>query len=331
MSKKILFAITLIASTLHCYAQKDVVDFLQFSEPEYRQLFTQLYLEPLAKMQHSNLNTGMYHSARPHRFLGFDFSISMTMTTMSDIKKGFRVTDLPDFENYYTVLVTRTPLTPNVSGKTNDLSQIKSISTGETFTLPNGSGLTKISIPMISVGVGLPYNTELRLHYLPKYDNKDIGSTTKYGGTVKHSIKEYIPGLDEIPMLSLSVMGGYSLMLNDVDLSYPASIVRNQKLHGKTAGYTGRVIVGMDMRVFSAYAGVGYGASTVDYTLKGKYYVGNTDDKTEETDPVSVSYDYSNVDVNFGINAKIKFIDVFAEYSFGGFKSLNFGIGYNFR
>ncbi len=331
MSKKVIFTFILFASTLLMNAQSDVVEFLQFSQPEYRQQLMQLYLDPLAKMQQSNLNTGMYHSAKTHRFLGFDFSISMAMTNMSDIKKGFYVTDLPDFENNYTVLTTSTPISPNVSGETNNLSEIKSNATGENILLPNGSGLTKISLPMISVGVGLPYNTELRLHYLPKYDNKDIGSTTKYGGTIKHSIKEYIPGLNEIPMLSLSLMGGYNLMLNDIDVSYPASISNNQQLHGETSGYTGRLLVGMDMRIFSAYAGVGYGASKVDYTLKGKYYVGNTSDETEETDPVSVSYDYSQIDINFGINAKVKFIDIFADYSFGGFNTLNFGIGYNFR
>ncbi len=331
MSKKIIFTFILFASTLLMNAQSDVVEFLQFSQPEYRQQLMQLYLDPLAKMQQSNLNTGMYHSAKTHRFLGFDFSISMAMTNMSDIKKGFYVTDLPDFENNYTVLTTSTPISPNVSGETNNLSEIKSNNTGENIVLPNGSGLSKISLPMISVGVGLPYNTELRLHYLPKYDNKDIGSTTKYGGTIKHSIKEYIPGLNEIPMLSLSLMGGYNIMLNDIDVSYPASISNNQQLHGETSGYTGRLLVGMDMRIFSAYAGVGYGASKVDYTLKGKYYVGNTSEEAEETDPISVSYDYSQIDINFGINAKVKFIDIFADYSFGGFNTLNFGIGYNFR
>ncbi len=331
MRTKILFTLLISVCFIQIYAQKDVVEFLQFPEPEYRTQLMQLYLEPLAKMQNGNLNSGWYHTAKTHRFLGFDLSLSMAMTNMSDIKKGFYVTDLPDFDNNYTVLATSTPITPNISGETNNLSEIKNNSTSQTITLPNGSGLTKISTPMISVGVGLPYNIEIRLNYLPKYNNKDLGSTTKYGGSIKHSIKEYIPGLDEIPMLSLAVMGGYSIMKNDIDVLYPASISTGQQLHGKASGYTGRVLVGMDLKVFSAYAGVGYGASTVDYTLKGQYYVGNTINQIEEVNPITVSYDYSQIDINFGINAKIKFIDLFADYSFGGYNTLNFGIGYNFR
>ncbi len=331
MGRKIIYSLLLFIYAVQTYAQKDVVEFLQFSETSYQTQLMKLYMEPLAKMQQSNLNTGMYHTAKPHRFLGFDFSISMATTTMSDIKKGFYITDLPDFDNNYTVLTTSTPITPNVSGKTNNLSVIKSNSTGENITLPNGSGLTKISIPILSVGLGLPYNTELRLNFFPQNKNKDLGSTTKYGGSIKHSIKEYIPGLNVIPMLSLSLLGGYSVMTNNIDISYPSSNTNGQKLHGKTSGYTGRILAGMDMRVFSAYAGVGYGVSTVEYTLKGKYYVGNTTNETEEINPVSVTYDYSQIDINFGINAKIKFIDIFADYSFGGYNTLNFGIGYNFR
>ncbi len=331
MSNKILYTILLVIFSIQISAQKDVVGFLQMTEPEYREQLMELYLEPLAKMQQGNLNTGWYHSAKTHRFLSFDFSVLMAMTNMSDIKKGFYITDLPDFENNYTVLTTSTPITPNVSGKTNFLSEIKNNTGGETITLPNGTGLTKISTPMISFGIGLPYNTEIRLNYLPKYKIKNIGNTSKYGASVKHSIKEYLPGLNEIPMLSLALMGGYSLMLNDIDVSYPASVESGQKLQGRTAGYIGRVIVGMDMRIFSAFAGIGYGAANVDYKLKGKYYVGIPSDQIEEIDPISVSYDYSQIDINFGVNAKIKFIDIFADYSFGGYNTLNFGIGYNFR
>ncbi|MCW3785686.1 DUF6588 family protein [Plebeiibacterium sediminum] len=331
MRHKLILTILISVCFAQIYAQKDVVEFLQFSEPEYRNQLMELYLEPLAKMQKGNLNSGWYHAAKTHRFLGFDFSISMAMTNMSEIKKGFYITDLPDFDNNYTVQATSTPITPNVSGETDYLSVIKSNSTGQTITLPNGSGLTKISTPMLSAGIGLPYNTELRLNYLPKYKNNDIGSTTKYGASIKHSIKEYIPGLDEIPILSLAVMGGYSIMQNDIDVTYPANTSSGQQLHGKASGYTGRILVGMDLRVFSAYAGIGYGASTVDYSLEGNYYVGNTANQIEETNPITVSYDYSQIDINFGINAKIKFIDLFADYSFGGYNTLNFGIGYNFR
>ncbi len=331
MAKKIIYTLILVAFTFAMNAQKNVVEFLQFPEPEYREQLMLLYLKPLAKMQQSNLNTGMYHSAKTHRFLGFDFSVSMAMTTMSDIKKGFYITDLPDFDNKYNVLTNSTTITPNISGETNYLPTIKSKSTGDNIDFPNGSGLTKIALPMISVGIGLPYNTELRLHYLPKYENKDIGKTTKYGATVKHSIKEYIPELNKIPMLSLSVLGAYHLMLNDIDVSNSASLSSNQNLHGKTTGYTGRVLAGMDMRIFSAYAGIGYGASSVDYSLEGRYLIGTASTQTEMADPVSVHYDYSQVDFNFGINAKVKFIDIFADYSFGGFNTLNFGIAYNFR
>ncbi|MCW3804186.1 DUF6588 family protein [Plebeiibacterium marinum] len=310
-------------------AQKEVVKFLQFSNSEHQVWMMEQYLQPLAKMQNGNLNSGWYHTVKPHRFLGFDLSLSMASTNMSDIKKGFYVTDMPGFEDGY--IVSANPISPNVSGTTPDLPQIKRAGSGEELDMPNGSGLQKITIPMLSLGVGLPYRTELRFNILPEFDNDDLGKTSKYGASIKHSIKEYIPGLSEIPMLSLAMMGGYGIMKNDVEVIQSGNDVVGQVLQGETSGYTGRLLVGMDMRFFSAFAGVGYGASTVEYALKGNYYVGSIADQDIQKDPVLVSYDFSQIDVNFGVNIKVKFFDIFADYSLGGYNTFNFGLGYSFR
>lgn len=328
MMRKGILILFLIGFTI-IKAQKDVVQFLQLTE--FSNEMMESYLKPLTKMNTGNVNAGWYHSAKTHRFLGFDVSLAMSSTSMNDVTKGFFVTDLPNFDEYYIVETGSSPITPNVAGETSDLPTVKRIGSGDDVELPNGNGLESISIPIISAGIGLPYNTELRIKYLPKIDRGDIGETMLYGVSLKHSVKEYINGFKDIPELTLSLMGGVSVMRNDIEVDYLAITDGQQMLVGETIGYTGRILAGIDLQVFSAYMGVGYGASVINYGLEGYYLVGDVSDEVEEYNPVSVSYDYSQVEVNIGISAKIAFVDLFADYTFGNYATLNIGVGYNFR
>lgn len=309
--------------------QSGITNFLQ--TPEIANQLSEMYLEPMAKMTNGAINAGWYHTAKIRRFLGFDLSLSMSNISTPTTSKGFYLTDIKDFDTYYTLKDGGFPVTPNVAGVSTDLSVIKSKENGREIVMPNGSGLYKISIPIISASIGLPYNTEVRVKFIPKINNGDLGKQMQYGFSIMHSVKEYIPGLDEIPALSLSLMGGYTGLQNDMEVSYPASTSNNQLLKGTSSGYTGRLLIGMDVAVFSAFMGVGYGVSSTEYALKGNYYIGDITNAEEVSNPISVSYDYAQLEYNIGIAAKIGVFDVFADYSPGDYHTFNFGLSFNMR
>ncbi len=327
--RKLITIFFLILFTNFLFAQKDIVNY--FRVPELYKPMMVKYMEPMAKMTNGNLNAGWYHSANPHRFLGFDLSLSMSVSNVPSTQRGFYMTSIPEFEQYYTVNSESSLVAPNVAGTTEDLLIIKSIADGRQVTVPDGSDLQKVSLPFISLGVGLPYHTEIRLRYMPKMDYSNLGKLSQYGISIKHSIKEYLPGLNDIPAFSLSVMGGVSMQKNDIALDYPSANVNTQILEGRALGYTGRLLFGLDVRVFSAYAGVGYGSSSIEYAFRGDYFIGDVNGAIEESNPVTLTYDYSQMDVDLGVNAKIGFVDLFAEYSPGEYSTFTFGIGYCLR
>lgn len=309
--------------------QNGITNFLQ--TPEIANQLSEMYLEPMAKMTNGTINAGWYHTAKIHRFLGFDLSLSISNTSTPNINKGFYLTNIKDFDTYYTIKDGSFPVTPNVAGVSTDLAVIKSKENGREITMPNGSGLDKLSIPVITASIGLPYNTEFCVKFIPKISNGDWGKQMQYGFSVRHSIKEYISRLEEIPALSLSLMGGYTGLQNDIEVSYPASTSNNQLLKGTSSGYTGKLLIGMDMTIFSAFMGVGYGVSSTKYALKGSYYVGDITNAEEVLNPVSVSYDYTQMEFDIGIAAKIGVFDVFADYSPGDYRTFNFGLSFNIR
>ncbi|TLX74099.1 hypothetical protein E9993_13455 [Labilibacter sediminis] len=328
MKSLIVFILT-FGSTVFLYGQKDVVQFLQASE--ISTALIEEYIEPMAKLTNGNINTGWYHTAKTHRFLGFDISLSLAETSSSGSNRGFVLTKISDFETYYTLADGSSSATPNVSGIVRDLPVIKSRENGREIEMPNGTGLSKISLPVVSAGLGLPYNTELRLRFMPKLKNDELGDLMQYGVAIKHSIKEYFPGLKEVPAFSMSVIGAYAAVRNDISVEYPASVPNHQTLKGVSNGYTGRLLLGMDVMVFSAFMGVGYGVSSTEYMLKGNYFVGDLNNQEEVTDPVAVEYNYSQLEVNFGMSAKIGVFDIFADYTPGNYQTFNFGLGFNVR
>ncbi len=309
--------------------QKEMVNLLQ--TPEIINELATEYLNPMAEMMSSSLHTGWYRTAKTHRFLGFDVSLNMSVSSTPSDKRGYHLTKIKEFDKYYTVTDGSFSIAANVAGVTNNFPSVKSKDNGRQIQLPKGEGEDKVSLSVLSAGIGLPYNTELRIKLMPKIDKGGMGDVVQYGVGIKHSIKEYIPGLEDIPTLSLAAFGAYSVINNEILLEYPSSITSRQMLDGSVSGFTGKIVAGIDVPVLSTYIGIGYGSSAVQYTLKGNYYVGDVLAEKEQKDPLSVEYDYTQVQVDFGIKAKLGMIDIFAGYNPGEFGTFSFGAGINIK
>ena len=309
--------------------QKEVVNFLQ--TPEIINELAAVYLNPMAEMMNSSLHTGWYRTAKTHRFLGFDVSLNMSVSSTPSDRRGYHLTKIEGFDKYYTVTDGSFSIAANVAGLTNDFPSIKSKDNGREIQLPKGEGEDRVSLSVLSAGIGLPYNTEIRIKLMPKIDKGGMGHVVQYGVGIKHSIKEYIPVLEDIPTLSLAAFGAYSVINNEILFDYPSAITSSQMLDGSVSGFTGKIVAGIDVPVLSAYLGFGYGSSSVEYSLKGNYYVGDVLAETEQKDPLLVGYDYAQVQVDFGIKAKLGIIEIFAGYNPGEYGTFSFGAGVNIK
>ncbi len=323
--KNLLLLLIMFSNLLFIRAQKDVLNFLQV--PEIMNGAADAYLDPMSQMLGSNLQTSWYNSAKTHRFLGFDVSIGMASSAMPGTKRGYHLTQLPGFDDYYKIKDGSFSIAANVAGKTEDYPIIKNRISGREVLLPKGEGQDNISLPIISGGLGLPYNTELRVKLMPKIDKGGMGHLYQYGLGLKHSVKEYIPGLNKIPAMSLAVFGGYSSAISDLPMQYQSSSTADQQLKSSAKAYTGRLLLGFDVPVFSAFMGLGYSSSSIEYALKGSYFVGDVLDEIEVNDPLTVKYDIGKMALDFGVKAKLGLVQLYAAYSPGEYASFNFGAG----
>ncbi|MGQ1788374.1 MULTISPECIES: DUF6588 family protein [unclassified Saccharicrinis] len=323
--RKVLISTVLLVSTLLVRGQKEVVSFLQ--SPEVSHELAKAYLTPMGEMMHGSLHTGWYRTAKTHRFLGFDVSLSMSTSTTPSDKRGYYVDHIPELDQYYAVKDGSFSIAANMAGETNDHPVIRSKTDGREIQLPKGEGEDKISLPVLLAGIGLPYNTELRIKLMPNLDMGNIGGVSQYGIGIKHSIKEYIPVLENVPALSLAIFGAYSSIINDVSVEYPTAESSGQLLEGTINGYSGRLLIGIDVPVFSAYMGAGYASSSADYALKGNYYVGDPALQQEEANPLYVNYKFGRLVLDFGVKAKLGMVELFAGYTPGDYGVLSFGAG----
>ncbi len=328
MKKKCVFLFFALLVYVNAIAQKDVVGYLQLTD--LRDPFIKAYLTPMAKMTSSNMNTGWFSSAKVKRFMAFDVGFSMTETSVPSVKRGFYVDQIDNFDNYYTKY-SEVSIAPNVAGSSEALPVLSDIASGELIQLPDGNDLQKLRMPVFKFRLGLPYDTEVALKYMPKIKNGDFGKTSQIGIAFMHDIKEYFPGLKKVPAMSMGISVGGLWFNDDVELDYESTTVSNQVLKGRSKAYSGVLLVGWDVRILSFYAAGGYTLSQVKYDLKGYYYVGDTEDLNEEKDPVSIKYDMNQLVFYAGVLAKLGFIDVFAEYTPAEYSTFSFGIGYSFR
>ncbi len=319
----------MLSLSLIVKGQKEIVNFLQ--APEISIQFATEYLTPLSKMMDNNIRSGWYKTAKAHRFLGFDVGLSLSIVNSPSNKRGYYINQIKDFNQYYRIKDGSYSVAANIAGETISHPIIKNKDNGREIELPKGEGLEKLSLPVIAAGIGLPYNTEIRIKLTPNFNVEEVGSVMQYGIGIKHSIKEYLPGLEDIPALSVSVFGAYSILSNKIDLDYPSSLNTSQSLEGITNGYSGRILAGVDVPYLSAFIGIGYGSSTIEYALKGDYYIGDLTNEQDEKDPLKVTYEYSKVEVDIGLKLKLGFVEFSAAYTPGEYSTFNVGAGLNIR
>jgi hypothetical protein len=156
------------------------------------------YIQPFCTALGTDLNTGLYGTAKTLGTLHFGITINTSFASVPSEDKTFTA-KRPDIED---------PLNPGEQIYLYNEPTVKSATcfgeTGGTFTstsdtgndliLPDGANTPVVPFAMPQVSLGLPFGNEIMLRWLPQYEiSSDIGKIGFFGIGLKHDIDQYIP------------------------------------------------------------------------------------------------------------------------------------------
>jgi hypothetical protein len=278
------------AFTPEILCQVDQIDFLAGGVDD-AELISQRFLNPLGNALGANLNSGWYCTAKPHKLGGFDIRISASTAWAPDMDRTYNVGDLHlsnDVDN-------PGGISPTVAGEKTDsrpelvyAQNVPGVGSVEyaRFTLPNGTGVKYMPLPMLQAGIGLPFGTDVAVRYLPNVDLGKSNNIGLWGVGLKHSISQHIPGLKKLPVLDISAQGAYTHLSTYANINYfPSDIVvdenhdyvndpdvwLDQKLEMDVTAWTVNLVVSETLPVISFYQAIGYSNSVTDLAFTGNY------------------------------------------------------------
>ncbi len=372
MKKTILKALSLTAlltSAHYSQAQNDAARLLRSGKEEAAKLLTG-YFNPLTKGLASGVNDAWYSTAKPLGPLGFDirtgvgFSItnsdaeSFTLASVNanrDYNKGLVIE--PVNGNYDTkiptivgngksvdlIVKTNHPLLP---GQTINIDTIKGI---EGLNTPISLGAS----PFVQLSVGIVKETEIMVRFLP-IQAGDY-SSSGYGFGVKHSLSQWIWGVDKLP---IDISGIFTYTNNVLEYKFGDNYLKSdgssgslseseyknsQKIRITTSGWQVGAIISKKLLFFTPYASIVFNNANSEMAMLGIYPVQSVrqngatiENYTENvTDPVKLSSTLSAMRSAFGFRTKFGPIALGAEYNLSyskdQFSTFNFNLAVNIQ
>ena len=331
----ILFAACFLALTPNM-TKAQGLDFDSFLEAgiDDASLLLESYLQPAFEGFGFGMNSGWYNTAKPHKFLGFDISGSISLARVPDSNQFFTLpTGLTNVSLTNPSDTRRLPTIfgPNLGA--DDLPELR-------FTDDNGDEIIRISaptglgidedivpfnavpVPMIQLGLGIFKGTELKLRYIPEQDFEGDGGVKLFGIGVMHDVTQYLPAEKLLPF-DLSVFLGYTNLESYVNIDEAAG----QTAEFNANAWTVQGVISKKVLFFTAFAGLCYSNSNVDFNMLGDY---STETSTF-TDPISLNYKNAGIRTNIGVRIKLLFLTITGEYAIQEYNTLTAGVGFSFR
>jgi len=321
------------------------------------------YIQPVFKGLIYNVNSGWYHTGKTHEKYGFDLSINVSASFVSDADKTF------NFKNSdYTVLSLNGGATsadlPTVMGQTstqqidvripvdilgNPVPFGSALHVGfkvddfETIdgieqNLVDATGYAAVPSAMIQFGIGLPSKTDLKLRFMPKVGSDDV-KFNMFGIGLQHDLMQHFRKSDDDnkSKFDLSVLAAYT-SLKTVYAPADTSIASNQETTIKIDGYTAQLIANYNLKIIDLYGGIGYTAGNSSLNVNGDYtynytFVGVPLPNVTETitDPIAINHSLSGIKSTLGMRINLAFFKIYADYSFQEYSTANAGISFSFK
>jgi hypothetical protein len=364
LKKFILLFFTQIFLFASLQAQLKEIDFIKGGVNDAEILF-QEYLRPYANAFGANLNGGWYNTGKPHKLGGFDVTITFSGAWAPDMHQ---VVDLAELGLEASIGGSGT-IAPTIAGKrTNDRPTLmyttenpingEDVTLAE-YTVPNGTGLNFIPLPMAQASIGLPFGTDISGRFLPSLDLGNTGNIGLWGVGLKHSILQHIPVVKRIPIIDASIQGGYTKMNSYANVTFTPDayslaqnlvtdnlIYKGQKVNMDAEAYTVNLVLSQTLPVVTFYQAIGYGTSKTRVSLEGVYPFAEIDQDSDSDyygelvvkdeynieDPIDAEVENTkDLRLNIGMRIKLGVLTIHGDYTKANYSMVTAGIGISFR
>lgn len=324
----------LFTSLTKVAAQDEINDFLNSSVADGEKLVG-AYIDPLMKGLSLGMNQGWYNTAKPHKLLGFDLTLTANLMYVPDEDLLFDPASLGLTQIQLVDPVTGNPISgsiPTFFGKDTPPTFSPNVTPGipfDDFEGPGGVDLEDeigsnfVPVPIVQLGFGLPKGTDVKFRFVPSVEVGD-GDFKLYGVGIMHDIKQYMPGIKKLPF-DLSLFAGYTHL--ELDVAFDAANP-DQRGEFEVNSTNFQAIISKKIAVLTLYGGMGYNIAKSNLAVKGTY------DFTfdgQVTDPVDLSFGASGFRGTAGLRLKFAVFTLHADYTVQKYNALSVGFGINVR
>jgi len=330
---------------------------------EDAQVILQEYLKPFANILGSDLNAGWYNTAKPHELGGLDVTATVSWARAPASALSYNLADMmlngtPD--------ISQTSMAPTIAGEQEvrpSLSYTETVDMGggnlqdveySNFTVPNGTGVDFFPLPMVQLTVGLPFGTDVSARFVPRVGYRDYGEIGLWGVGGKHSISQWLPFINKLEFLDISVQGGYTKVYSSVHVvvepqslvevdNYPDMDWVDQFVTQEVEGWTLNLIASQTLSIFTFYQWIGYASSMVEVLMEGHYPIhsvildessadfGRTTYEVVEN-PIQMKYEnFNNLRLNVGARIKLGVLTLHYDFTHTLYSTHSVGIGVSFK
>jgi hypothetical protein len=221
------------------------------------------------------------------------------------------------------------------------------------YTLPNGAGVDFFPLPMLQLTVGLPFGTDISARFIPMIQMGDYGEIGLWGVGGKHSVSQWIPAINELEFLDISLQGGYTSVTSSANVDvepldmdnmvdpYPDFDWDDQYANQHVTGWTVNLIASQTLSVFTIFEGIGYASSLVELAMLGHYPVHTVISEGADIgkptyeiveDPFDFNYEnINNLRINIGARIKLGVLTLHYDFTHTLYSTHSLGIGISFR
>ena len=373
-------------------AQSEINNFIRGGVEDANTLLN-AYAAPLGKSTGANLNAGWVNTAAALKPGRFELKLIGNAAYVPAHERSYSL-DALHFNVPSTRVVGERTLTevweynftesPTVFGSTENPETIRKIITYQNPTsgneeeavmaelpIPNGLGVSINPIaPAMQLTVGVPLATDVMIRFLPAAEVASDEVALNYGGLwglgVKHNIKQWIPGLRNLPF-SLSMAAAYSSTRASMDLptlrpevplgeAFADSTLANTAYQGPSADdtdYSGQgaefriqawninALVSKEFTLISVYGGLRYAHATTNVDLTGTYGFAGEPFYNEENafdpnnrrftlvnldDPIQIKTSHGQLGLTGGFRLQMGFLALSGEVNLSRYSTASLGI-----
>ncbi|HMR57339.1 MAG TPA: hypothetical protein PLM56_06180 [Cyclobacteriaceae bacterium] len=332
-----IFILFLISTVSSGAWSQDINDLIKGSLEDANKM-VEGYTMPALKAFGYGVNQGWYNTAKPHKKFGVDLTISASAVYIPNSDLFYKV-DNSQLNDLELQSVDGVPIDNSGIGEVPTIFGPDRIpnyyvpSSDNTFEGPGGVDLKKeigiqaMPVPIANLGIGLPKGFDLKVRFVPTLQLGDEAEFNLFGVGVMHDVKQYIPGVKNLPF-DLSAFVGYTKMKLTADLDVQAGA--NQRATFESSAITVQGLISKKISVLTFYGGVGYNIANTKIALLGDYDL-DEDGTTDATDPVSIKADANGFRTTVGMRLKLAVFTLHGDYTLQKYNTLTVGFGINVR